>query len=797
MTNLDEVRDEIKRRLPLPSAFEREGIRLKKKGKGWVALCLWHNEKTPSLNVSEDKFHCFGCIKSGDVFDLFERTRGESFVQARDRLAEELGITTTPPKLTPAEKPTVTTYTYQSADGTPLFFIDRTDSIDANGKRRKSIKQRLPDGTWRKSPVQVPYLLPSLKAEIARGNAICVVEGEKCSQILNEHGIFATTHAGGTGASASVWTAEFAEHFRGARVVVLPDHDEPGRKHAAHVVKMLTGVAKEIKLIELPLKQRGEDVVDWLAQYGGTADKLRALIEATAPLENGNWKDELKRTRTGEVKQWSLNLSRILTNDPTLRGAVEMDERTLSVRFRHKMPWHKDDGAKECNESDIVRLGQYVEQHYDVAFGQDVLAGALAAEARERTVNPLRDYLKGLKWDGVPRVDEFFIKRLGAEDNPATRAISKCWLMGSVDRVLRPGCKFDYCLVLEGPQGIGKSTFLRILAGDEYFNDSISEIDSKDTSMLLGRAWIVELAELEAMRRSEHTALKRFITQQIDMFRPPYGRTTIAVPRQCVFAATTNDDSYLKDPTGHRRFLPIYCHNIDLAGVRADRDQIWAEAVHRVQAGESYYIDDPSVLALLREQQAEREDTDPWEERIIPWLEHRDEFTTGEALERCQVPIGQQNKANQMRVAAILKRLGYEKRRKRVAGVREYAWTKCANRAVPTAKTDAGTAAGTDQWRSDALCPLSQPDQLFVPQTLRSSRASTGEHTTNTLSLSTSSILGGDSEDSRDNPHSDALESVPTYKTEVGPVGIDVGTLTEQPRLVLIGTDGAGRKWRV
>lgn len=795
MTNLDAVRDEIKRRLPLRDAFAREGIRLKKSGKDWVALCLWHDEKTPSLTVYDDGFFCFGCSKSGDVFDLLERTRGEAFVQARERLAEELGITTHPSK-TPAEKPTVTTYTYQSADGTPLFFIDRTDSVDANGKRKKSIKQRLPDGTWRKSPVQVPYLLPSLKTEIAHGNAVCVVEGEKCSQILNDIGIFATTHAGGTGASASVWTAEFAEHFRDARVVVIPDHDEPGRKHATHVVKMLTGVAKELKLVALPLKERGEDVVDWLDRYGGTADKLRALIEATAPLENGNWKDELKRTRTGEIKAWSFNLSRILTNDLGLKGAVEFDERTLSIRFRHKMPWHKDDGGKECNESDIVRLGQYIEKHHEVAFGQDVLAGALTAEARERTVNPLRDYLKGLKWDGVPRVDEFFVTRLGAEDNPATRAISKCWLMGSVDRVLRPGCKFDYCLVLEGQQGIGKSTFLRVLAGDEYFNDSIHEIDTKDTSMLLGRAWIVELAELEAMRRSEHTALKRFITQQVDMFRPPYGRNTIAVPRQCVFAATTNDDSYLKDPTGHRRFLLIYCNDIDLAGVRADRDQIWAEAVHRVQAGESYYIDDPSILALLREQQAEREEIDVWEERLIPWLEHRDEFTTGEALERCQVPIAQQNRPAQMRIAAILKRLGYEKRRKRIAGERDYAWTKRANRLVPTSKNQVGTEVGTDTPRPNAPVQLSQPDQPFHPKTLESFRASTGGHTIQ-LSSYEISEKGWDSRDSRDNPHSDALDCVPTCKTEVGTVGTEVGTATAQPRLMLIGTDGNGKRWRI
>lgn len=797
------LRDEIKRRLTLPEAFAREGIHLARKGKSWVTRCPWHEDKTPSLHVDAERFKCFGCGASGDVFELFARTRSEAFVQTRDRLADELGIKDTP-ETNPAKKPTIITYTYQSADGAPLFFVDRIDTIDTRGKSKKSIKPRLPDGTLRKSPVQVPYRLPGLFIEIARGNAVCVVEGEKCSEILAQNGMFATTHAGGAGQSESVWTAEFAEHFRGARVVVIPDNDEPGRKHAAHVLKVLTGVAKELKLLELPLKERGEDVADWFEKYGGTTDKLKALIDQAPAIDQVDWLTELKRTRTGEVKSWSLNASRILTNDPALRDAFEFDERTLSIRFRRKMPWHKEEPTGACIEADIVRLGQYIEGKYEVAFGQDVLAAALSTEARERTVNALRDYLKNLKWDGVPRVDEWFIKRLGAEDAPDTRAITKCWLIQAVARVLNPGCQADACLVLEGSQGIGKSTFLRKLAGEEYFNDSIHEIDSKDTSLLLGRAWIVELAELEAMRKAEHTALKRFLTQRIDAFRPPYGRAPIAVPRQCVFAATTNDDTYLRDPTGNRRFWPIHCHRIDLAGVEAERDQVLAEAVARFRAGESYFLEDEEVIRAVRERQAEREDIDPWEAKLIPWLELRDEVTTSDALERCEKPVAQQNKSDEMRIAGILKRLGFERRKKRIEGKPRNVFVRRAKQGVPTVgehvPTLSGNGVGTAEWRSDAAKHPPVPTvPAFPPSSENPPALPHAQPVADHLSVSVPSFshLGGNGGNSRNKPHSNELDCVPTYKTDVGTVGTPVGTPPEQPRLFLVEKDGPGRKWRL
>ena len=177
-------------------------------------------------------------------------------------------------------------------------------------------------------------------------------------------------------------------------------------------------------------------------------------------------------------------------------------------------------------------------------------------------------------------------------------------------------------LILEGPQGARKSTALKVLAGEDWFTDELPDLGSKDAAIHMQGVWIVEIAELDAIGRAEVSRIKAFLTRTTDRFRPPYGRYTVEVPRQCVFAGTVNPDTYLRDETGNRRFWPLRCGTIDIPALARDREQLWAEAVHRFREGAIWWIDNPALLTEAREAQDSRYQSDAWDDLIEHWLTH-------------------------------------------------------------------------------------------------------------------------------------------------------------------------------
>ena len=236
------------------------------------------------------------------------------------------------------------------------------------------------------------------------------------------------------------------------------------------------------------------------------------------------------------------------------------------------------------------------------------------------TVHPVKDYLDTLSWDGIPRVDNWLTTYLGANgEGDELRYISaagRAWIISAVARVMQPGCKADAALILEGAQGIGKSTTASILAG-QWFGDALPHLGTKDAASYLQGLWIIELAELANMARAEVEIVKSFMSRTEDRFRPAYARLEVSVPRQCVFIGSTNADNYLRDTTGNRRFWPIRCGKIDTRKLASDRDQLWAEALHLYQAGEKWWLD-REIADIANEQQKERVDTDdPLTGRVI------------------------------------------------------------------------------------------------------------------------------------------------------------------------------------
>ncbi len=316
-----------------------------------------------------------------------------------------------------------------------------------------------------------------------------------------------------------------------------------------------------------------------------------------------------------------------------------------------------------------------------VARGEHV-NDAVHLVARRRSFHPVRDYLASLRWDGVPRVGRWLVNYCGAEHSAYVNAVGQCWLVSAVARALDPGCKVDHMLILQGAQGLGKSTLLRALASDAWFHDTGLDFNSKDCMQDLAGRWIIELGELDSLNRSEVTTVKAFLSSVCDNYRPSYGRTTEAFPRTCVFAGTTNSDKFLKDTTGNRRFWPVECSRADWRAVQNDRDQLWAEAVALYRRGAPWWLSG-DLEQLAAEQQAAHLQDDPWLTALEQWTSRvdiepprvgqlgqpiaaqqvpglRTDFTLAEALQGALgIDIGRQSRSDATRAGGLLQQLGY------------------------------------------------------------------------------------------------------------------------------------------
>lgn len=290
--------------------------------------------------------------------------------------------------------------------------------------------------------------------------------------------------------------------------------------------------------------------------------------------------------------------------------------------------------------------------------------------ALENAFDPVRDYLDGLKWDGTPRLNTWLSRYLSAVDDELTRAIGCAVLIAGVRRVRKPGCKFDAMLVLEGDQGPGKSTALKILAGgDDNFSDALDFRQSyKEHLEMLAGKWVLEAPELSGLSQAAVQSAKQFISKTHDRARKAYARAVEEVPRRCILIGTTNDATYLKDPTGNRRFWPVRTGKIDLEGLRRDRDQLWAEAAMAEPSFAEPVTIPEHLWALAAAQQAERVEADPWEDtlstllpRFAKVIEGRQRITTKAIFEQILMrDMRDVAMRENKRVAACMRRLGWE-----------------------------------------------------------------------------------------------------------------------------------------
>jgi len=414
-------------------------------------------------------------------------------------------------------------------------------------------------------------------------------------------------------------------------------------------------------------------------------------------VDSDAWKSNLTRNRDGNVEGTLHNLILIMENDDRLKGLWWLNDSSNQVKLHRDPPW-TGGSRDEFIDSDAYELAAWLQHpdRYWMKCSDDLVLKAVIAVARRHRRHPIKDYLGALQWDGVPRVERMLVELFGAADNAYSLRAAQCFMVSAVARILwidakQPsvGAQVDFMLVLEGEQGKRKSSALRAIFGSEWFVETSESPSGKDFYQVIQGAWGVEIGEMDSFSKADVTSVKTAITRRVDKFRAPYERVPRSYRRECVFAGTTNEHQYLRDPTGGRRFLPVRTDgDVQIAQIATLRDQLWAEAVTMFDAGFEWW----ELPADAKEEQASRYVGDSWEGRVEQWLDVRMEpskyptrlstvseidWATTDNLLTYAIGLdpGKHGKPEQMRVAAIMKTLGWEQQRRRWPdGGREPRW---------------------------------------------------------------------------------------------------------------------------
>ena len=566
-------------------------FQVKKYGNGKAqALCPAHPDKEASLTITQGndgktllKCHA-GCSSESVVLaaglkmaDLFSESRlaeerWRTYIESREKRKIEA------------------VYNYVSINGEYAY-----TKIRLEGK--KMLFGMLKDGRFeyglkgrnKKEFNAIFGSVPRIKEAIERNEPIFIPEGEKDVNTLIKKG-YAAFSCGG----ANDWNKNVSELCNGAEVIILADNDDPGKKLAATIEKDLKGISKSVKII-VPMPDTPKaDITDYF-DVGHTVEEFENLIRTvddtesicTDALQNNKQGTGRRKAVTQEnkgnvaggpalvfrsldcnydedgnvksVKQLVHNFEIVMDKDSRFAGKIRLNEFAQQPYLYGSVPWENENNCRAWSGHDDSALFSLIQADYGLKSRQD-FADALKNVSMRNKFHPVRELLDSLTWDGKEHIRGLLPEYLGAEDSDYTYQVMRLWMLGAVSRVYKPGSKFDYTMILQGSQGIGKSTFLKQLAMDDsWFNDSLDSLDSDKAVQSLTGSWIIELAELKSLARTAGgvESVKRFLTATQDKYRIPYERRADTFYRQCVFAGTTNKDDFLQDETGNRRFLIV------------------------------------------------------------------------------------------------------------------------------------------------------------------------------------------------------------------------------------------------
>lgn len=507
---------------------------------------------------------------------------------------------------TPVENPGVHQAKTAARAVNGLLAIPDFQSLDGNPTDFNDLAQR--EGAEAVARAFEETLNP--KAELVQ-NEIAVADSDNNVAIPDNLGM-PFRCVGTAGQYYSFWRED-------TRGIVLLKPSEMGKDHGLFQLASLQ--RWEAWALDSGLKEYRAAAANWLIQTSmeiGLFKPELACVEDTDYVRRQMCLAQLRGRATAST------LADLMQGNSLWTGVFWFDEFSGKIRVERETPWGELPSEWRDEHDDM--LAAWAEAQFGVAVGANVAAEAVQLLAMRDRRDPVVEYLKSLEWDGVSRLDTWLFRLAGAQDTLFNRAAGKRTLIAGVARAFNPGCKHDPALVLEGPQGLRKSSLVRALAPNgEWFTDRLDgEVGSKDSMQSLAGRWIVELAEMTGMTRGEVKAIKGFMASGDDKYRPSYGRRTVSHPRRCIFIGTINpegDGSYLTDTTGGRRFWPVKCTQIDLETAKAERDQLWAEAVALYQRGEQWWLTDEEE-AEAKEVQRDRTVDNPWVVRVGKFLSH-------------------------------------------------------------------------------------------------------------------------------------------------------------------------------
>jgi predicted P-loop ATPase len=406
--------------------------------------------------------------------------------------------------------------------------------------------------------------------------------------------------------------------------------DSDRTPEGARLVDRLQVMGVKTNPWKMALRSRRKEQLD---ERGEAAPAAADDAEAT----NKNWRDNLRRNGQGTLFANPGNAITILRNEEAWKGVLAWDDFRNGIVFLKEAPWCADDGKASAagelwSEDDDVKLQAWLMRRWSFNLGRPDCYAAARVVARQKRVHPVREWLEGLRWDGVKRLDAWLTTYLGVEASPYVSLVGAWWMISAIARIFVPGCKADHAIILEGAQGIAKSTAAKLLFGASWFSDAELDWHSKDKYLLIRGRWGFELAELAGLGKADLDRVKAFLTQSRDDYRGPYEKHTASIERQTVFVGTVNplaDGTYpaFTDPTGNRRWWPVRCGRIDLDALARDRELLWAEAVARYQdtdlESSRWWPVTPEERTLCAGEQEQRAPEEVWQGKIEWWLRQR------------------------------------------------------------------------------------------------------------------------------------------------------------------------------
>lgn len=666
-----------------------------------------------------------------------------------------------PPKANPNRGIPARTFTYRAADGRVIGYVCRFVTSDGGkddiplvfAQHAKSGKR---EWRWMAFAEEVRPLFGLDGAAAKPEASLLFVEGEKCKEapepLLPELAVMSwpggcngvgkadfTSLAERPVKKALLWPdadakrekltkAEKEAGVDPASKPLLPLEKQPGMKAMLAVAERLHALGYKVWFIDIPApgeKPDGWDIADAIEEgfTGATlADYLRDRARLWTPpraADDGPPADHAETISTpseadagqerkrppwipeliykdGEIKSCLANVYQVLAFHPAWKGVIAFDEMSLCT-VKRKPPPYAEGRVGEWDAQDDTFTAMWISRTYGFTPASVMVLEVVEALGKTNKWHPVREWLRSLKWDGTKRLNGWLTKYLGVPFSPYSKRVAAWWLMGLVKRIFAPGTKFDYCLVLSGPQGKKKSTAFAVLGG-EWFGDAELDLSSKDSMIGLRGKMIHEFAELGSLTRSDEKRQKSFLSRTVDEYRPPYGTRLVRALRQLVFGGSTNEHEWNKDPTGGRRFWPVDCliEEIDIEGLRSVRDQLFAEALARIEMGERYWPTAEEQRTYFDVEQLRVEQQDSIIDAIHDWVfvPTRAEFSLFDVAHDClKLDAAKLTRDLQVRIGVALRKLGCERVERRNGMIRF--WYK------PPVRNEASSTTGQADWEGD------------------------------------------------------------------------------------------------